>query len=81
MPTTSQAKKFSLEKSLTELEKLIAKMETGQLSLEESLKLFEQGVSLTKLCQESLTSAEQKVQQLIGKHKNKELIDYFEEEE
>ena len=53
------------EKSLAELEEIVAKMETGDLSLEESLSAFEKGIKLTKECQKALDSAEQKVNKLI----------------
>jgi exodeoxyribonuclease VII small subunit len=56
---------LNFEKSLTELENIIAKMEKGDLSLEESLKLFEQGVLLTKQLQQTLKEAEQKVETLL----------------
>lgn len=49
------------EASLNKLENLIEKMETGKLSLEESLKNFEEGVRLAASCQQSLKAAEQKV--------------------
>ena len=45
-----------------ELEKLVARMEKGDQSLEASLKDFELGVALTRICQRSLAEAEQKVQ-------------------
>jgi exodeoxyribonuclease VII small subunit len=53
------------ETSLKQLETLVARMEKGDLSLEESLKAFEEGVRLTRLCQETLTTAQQKVQALV----------------
>lgn len=56
---------FDFEASLTQLEKLVARMEKGDLSLEESLKAFEEGVKLTRLCQETLSAAQQKVQVLM----------------
>lgn len=59
---------FSFENSLSELESIIQKMESGQLSLEDSLKNFEQGVSLTRHCQQALKEAEQKVQILVEKN-------------
>lgn len=52
------------ETSLETLNQLIEKMESGNLSLEESLKHFEQGVNLIQSCQKTLSEAEQKVQQL-----------------
>ena len=53
------------EDSLAELEQLVERMEQGNLSLEESLKLFERGVQLTRACQKALKDAEQKVQILL----------------
>lgn len=57
--------KVSLEQSLQSLEELIERMEDGGLTLEESLKEFEQGVKLVKTCQKSLQEAEQKVEILL----------------
>jgi exodeoxyribonuclease VII small subunit len=56
---------FNFEASLAKLEKLVKRMEEGDMSLEESLKAFEEGVQLTRLCQETLGSAQQKVQMLM----------------
>lgn len=53
------------EKSLAELENLVEALESGELSLEESLKTFEKGVQLTQACQKALQDAEQKVQVLL----------------
>ncbi|GAB6048865.1 exodeoxyribonuclease VII small subunit [Methyloparacoccus murrellii] len=53
------------EESLTELEQLVERMEQGNLSLEESLRLFERGVQLTRSCQNALKEAEQKVRILL----------------
>lgn len=57
--------KFDFEKALAELEKLVETMETGDMSLEDSLKQFERGVALTRSCQKALADAEQKVQILL----------------
>ena len=51
----------SFEESLAELESLVETLEKGELSLEDSLKLFERGIELTRHCQKALKSAEQKV--------------------
>lgn len=53
------------ETSLEELEKIVERMERGDQSLEESLKDFERGVTLTKDCQNMLKNAEQKVEKLV----------------
>lgn len=52
---------LGFEDALKQLEDLVERMETGELSLEESLASFEKGVALTRICQKSLSEAEQKV--------------------
>jgi exodeoxyribonuclease VII small subunit len=61
---SASRKALNFEKSLSELETLIERMEQGELSLEESLKSFEQGIRLTQQCQEALSQAQQRVQLL-----------------
>lgn len=62
----ARAKKTpDFEQALDQLEELVEDMEGGDLSLEDSLKAFEQGIKLTRDCQQALTQAEQKVQLLI----------------
>lgn len=56
------------ETSLEELEKIVERMESGNQSLEESLKDFERGVTLTKTCQTMLKNAEQRVEKLVKQH-------------
>lgn len=58
-------KAIDFEKSLDQLESLVEEMEGGDLSLEDSLKAFEQGIKLTRECQSALSAAEQKVQLLL----------------
>lgn len=58
-------KKPELEQALEDLEAIVEQLERGEMSLDESLKAFEQGVRLTRQCQTILATAEQKVQQLI----------------
>lgn len=53
--------KFDFNKGLLELEDIVKTMESGDLSLEDSLKYFEQGVQLTRQCQSALSEAEQKI--------------------
>ncbi len=56
---------MSFEESLAELEGIVDKLEKGQLSLDESLMLFEKGIKLVRECNDKLKSAQQKVEQLI----------------
>jgi len=60
-------KKASLdfEQSLADLQALVERLENGELSLEDSLAAFEQGIALTRDCQGALAQAEQKVQVLL----------------
>jgi exodeoxyribonuclease VII small subunit len=58
-------KKQTFETSLQELEKIVRKLEDGDLSLEESLKLFEDGVKLSRECQERLNQAERRIEILV----------------
>lgn len=60
---TAKAKTF--ESSLGDLEKIVRKLEDGDLSLEESLKLFEDGVKLSRECQERLNQAERRIEVLL----------------
>ena len=55
------------EASLEELEGLVERMEEGELSLEESLKTYERGIALSRACQKSLDTAEQRIQILSEK--------------
>jgi len=57
---------FDFNKGLTELEQIIKQMDSADLSLDESLKLFEKGVTLTKLCQKALQDTEAKISLLIN---------------
>lgn len=53
--------KFNFEESLLQLEKIIAKLESGECSLEESITLFEDGVKYTNLCRNALEKAEKRI--------------------
>ena len=56
----------SFEKNLEALEVLVDKLEQGEISLDESLKEFERGVKLARQCQQSLSQAEQRIQQMLN---------------
>ncbi|MYF30431.1 MAG: exodeoxyribonuclease VII small subunit [Gammaproteobacteria bacterium] len=55
---------IDFEAALAELEALVGRMETGSLSLEESLAAFERGIKLTRECQSALKSAELRIKAL-----------------
>jgi len=54
-------KTINFEQSIDELESLVEALESGTLSLEDSLKAFEKGVRITRECQDALKEAEQKI--------------------
>ena len=58
--------KINFEKSMEKLETIVTKMESGDISLEDALKNFEQGIKLIRQCQGVLQSAEQKVSVLVN---------------
>ncbi len=70
----------SFEKSLDELEKIVAKLEAGDLSLEDSLKLFEEGVKLSRTCRERLTNAERRIEMLMGDGDQLKVVQFETEE-
>ena len=70
---------LSFEESLSELEKIVQNLEEGELSLEDSMTLFERGLNLSQGSQEKLKSAEQKIQILLNKN-GKNQLEAFENE-
>lgn len=64
-PASDASTVAQFEQSLTELEALVAKMEGGELSLDESLRSFERGVALYRSCQAALEQADARVKLLL----------------
>jgi exodeoxyribonuclease VII small subunit len=71
-------KKF--ETALSRLEEIVKKLEAGDLPLEQSLKLFEEGVKLSRLCNKQLEEAERKVEILTKDKRGAVTARPFEEE-
>lgn len=67
------SKGIHFEQSITELEEIVRQLEKGELTLEESLKQFEKGISLARHCQNALNQAEQKIETLTTTDSNFEL--------
>lgn len=74
MPAKKKTPDF--ESSLAQLETMVEQLEQGDLSLEQSLQTFEQGVKLTRDCQSILAQAEQKVQMLIQQNGQLEQVPF-----
>ena len=65
---------MDFEKKLNRLEEIVQKMEKGDLSLEESLKFFEEGVKLSRDCHGQLSQAELQVKKLVSVDENGKAI-------
>lgn len=76
------SEEMSFEEALIKLEETVSQLEQGDaLSLDESLKAFEEGIHLTRLCREKLDAAELRVQQLVEVDENEFEMAPFEAED
>ena len=76
-----EARADSFESQLSALEKIVRELERGDLPLEDSLKLFEEGVRLSRECQERLNQAERKIETLLRDADGRPLLGSLEDEE
>ena len=76
-----EARADSFESQLSALEKIVRELERGDLPLEESLKLFEEGVRLSRECQERLNQAERKIETLLRDADGRPVLGSLEDEE
>ncbi len=67
---------LTFEESLSELDTIVHNLEQGELSLEESMALFERGLSLSQISQTKLQAAEQKVKILLEKNGEQQLSNF-----
>ena len=74
------AKKPDFEKSLARLEEVVLRLENPQLSLDDAMKLFEEGVALSRECQRQLEDAEGRVEILLKKADGKITAEPFDPE-
>ena len=77
MAAKKSNKSISFEEKLDQLEALVSQMEQGELSLDDAMKQFEQGIALSRDCQQALQQAEQKVSILIAEQEQQQLTDYL----
>ncbi len=68
--------KQSFEVALKKLEEVVEKLESGEVSLDQSLKLFEQGIGLVRQCSQRLDEVESKVQMLVSDERGERLEDF-----
>jgi exodeoxyribonuclease VII small subunit len=71
----------NFESSLEELERIVRELERGDLPLEKSLELFEQGVKLSRACQERLNEAERRIETLTRDSQGRPTVRPFESED
>ena len=63
----AKGKEPTFEEALKSLENVVAKLESGEIKLEESIRLFEEGMKLSSLCQKRLDDADRKIEVLLRK--------------
>ena len=66
--TQAGDEEFSFEEALTRLEEIVEELESGQMTLEEALKRFEEGTRLQRLCLAKLQQAEAKIEQVLAEN-------------
>ncbi|GMT43061.1 MAG: hypothetical protein IEMM0002_1472 [bacterium] len=62
---------IKFEKALERLEEIVSTLESGDLELEKSLKMFEEGINMTKICRAHLNEAEKKIEKLVKDQEGK----------
>ena len=75
-PDDAQSRSF--EASLEALERIVQQLEDGALPLEKSLELFEQGIKLSRECQERLSQAERRIEILLRDNQGRPIVGPFE---
>ncbi|HDK27803.1 MAG TPA: exodeoxyribonuclease VII small subunit, partial [Candidatus Atribacteria bacterium] len=71
MKTKKKKEEIPFEDYLKKLERIVQQLEEGELTLDESVKLYEEGMNISKLCLEKLNKAKQKVEKLIIENEDK----------
>ena len=64
-PVSSESPTLTYEQAYSQLEKIVSQLESGDVSLDDSVKLFVQGTELAKLCTDRLNAIEHQISQLI----------------
>lgn len=69
------AEKLNFEEAMARLQEIVAKLESGEESLDSSMKLFEEGAKLSALCYDTLNKAEQRITELTKLREDAEDVD------
>ncbi|ADC46664.1 exodeoxyribonuclease VII small subunit XseB [Methanobrevibacter ruminantium M1] len=75
----SNIENLSFEESLAELERIVNRLETGEVPLDDAIDEFNKAMKLVKICDEKLNSAEEAIAKIVNE--NKEVVDFEVEEE
>lgn len=75
---SEQTEARTFEASLEALERIVHELEQGDLPLEKSLELFEQGIRLSRECQERLSQAERRIEVLLSDNQGRPVVSPFE---
>jgi exodeoxyribonuclease VII small subunit len=76
---TNEQPNRSFESSLEALEQIVRELEQGDLPLEKSLELFEQGIRLSRECQDRLNQAERRIEVLLRDNQGRPVVSAFED--
>jgi exodeoxyribonuclease VII small subunit len=71
---------LKFEDALKKLEKIVGELESGELSLDEALKIYQEGIELSRACSQRLESAKKKIDLLVKNKKGEFELEPFEEE-
>jgi exodeoxyribonuclease VII small subunit len=77
----SRAKPNEFEKAFQDLEKIVQRLESEELPLDESLRLFEEGIRLSRFCNQKLEEVEKKIELILADAKGQPVTEPFEMEE
>ncbi|WP_079530238.1 exodeoxyribonuclease VII small subunit [Halobacillus hunanensis] len=77
---TNQEKELTFEQAMEQLEKLVEKLEEGDVPLEEAIQYYQEGMKLSKLCNGKLNLVEDQMQQILNEHGEFEPYEVQEEE-
>ncbi len=76
----AKARSNEFEKSFQQLEKIVQRLEGEELSLDESLRLFEEGITLSRFCNTRLEAVEKKIELILADSKGQPVIEPFDDD-
>ena len=80
-PAMAVRRPNDFEKSFQNLEKIVQRLESEELPLDESLQLFEEGIRLSRFCHQRLEEVEKKIELILADAKGQPVVEPFEEED